>query len=254
MAIHRFGRLVGDWRELEEAGIPLEPPKFRVGVYPNGGVTIRQEPAPYEIGIRVLRSGRIAYILPVFIRRDQPGKTIIRDCTIHTPWDDSIEWLDEDKKRNPGWYTFSEDCCIPKHEYARETVVNHRMICTLSRGDIREGLLLAVGKVPPPETYRDGDRIPITFSILDQWDFEPSATFKLVLERCRLLHEKIQKSTRRSLFSHRDHNAPPLPLKAPLDPAKGNCAQEIFRELKAFADGHSTMDHAGVGLKKGKGR
>jgi len=173
------------WRELEEAGIPLEPRKFRIGVRPNAGLMIRQMPTDYcEAKIRELNDGRVAYVMPVFIRRDEPGKTIVRGCTLGVPWDESIEWLEEDEKRNRGWYTFSRDY-PPKREFARATVLNHRMICTLSRGDIREGLLLAVGKVRPPEQYRDGQVIPIRFSILDQWDCEPYLMFQLPLERSR---------------------------------------------------------------------
>src|ERR1700720_4567643 len=179
MATHRLGRLVGDWHELEDAGIPLEPMKNRVGIKPNAGLTIRQMPTDYNEAVIREIEGRVAYVMPVFIRRDEPSRTIIRNCKLHVPWDE-VEWLEEDEKRNRGWYAFSRGY-PPKHEYARDTVLNHRMKCILSLGDIREGLLLAVGKVPPPEMYRDGEIIPIRFSILDQWDCEPSVTFKLPL-------------------------------------------------------------------------
>ena len=189
MPIHNFGELLEGWGELEDAGIPLEPRKFRVGVKPNAGLMIRQMPTEYgEAKIRELNDGRVAYVMPVFIRRDEPGKTIIRGCTLDVPWDESVEWLEEDQERNRGWYTFSRD--YPrKHEYARDTVLNHRMKCTLSRGDIREGPLLAVGKLRPPENYRNGQIIPIRFSILDQWDCYPSVTFELPLVRNLLLRD-----------------------------------------------------------------
>jgi hypothetical protein len=215
MTIHRFGRLGQDWRELEESGIPLEPLEFRVGVNSNGGMTIRQYDTPYESGIRELRSGRVAYVLSVFIRRNDPGRTIIRNCSLDVPWDDSVEWLEEDKSGNRGWYTFWENSYPPQHEYARGRVLNHRLICTLSRGAFREGLLLAVGKMRPPETYCDGDIIPITLTILDQWDCKRSAIFKLRLERCPALVKKIKESTRGSRLSRLDriidrstHSAP----------------------------------------------
>jgi hypothetical protein len=87
-------------------------------------------------------------------------------------------------------------------------VLNHRMKCILSLGDIREGLLLAVGKVRPPEIYRDGEIIPIRFSILDQWDGEASVTFKLPLVRDRHRANEIRRSKRGPLFSHPDYIAP----------------------------------------------
>lgn len=203
MKTHRIGQLFEDWRDLEETGTPLEPFKFRVGLNLNGGMTIRQFDAPYENGIRELRSGRVAYVIPIFIRRDEPGKTIIRNLSLHVPWDDSIEWLDEGTGRNLGWYTFSKQTDPPIHEYARNTVLNHRITCTLSRGDIREGLLLAVGHVRPPEIYRDGGIIPITLTILDQWDCELPAIFKLRLERCVALYKDNEMSTRERLRSRR---------------------------------------------------
>jgi hypothetical protein len=247
MAIHRSGRLVEDWCELEESGTPLEPLEFRVGLISNGGVTIRQYDAPYERGIRELSSGRVAYVLPVFIRRDDPGRTIIRDCSLDVPWDDSIEWLEEDKRRNRGWYTFWKNSYPPMHEYAREIVLNHRMICTLWRGAFREGLLLAVGKVRPPETYRDGDIIPITLTILDQWDCKPSAIFKLRLERCRALDEKNMKSKRGPLYSRPDpkpvatKDQPELgPVKKsavkPFDPYDQDQRREYEENMRLFGE------------------
>jgi hypothetical protein len=214
MAIHRLGRLVENWRELEDADIPLEPLEFRQGVKPNGGLTIRQMPTAYSEAVIREFGNCVAYVMPLFIRRDEPGKTIVRDCKLHVPWDDSVEWLDEDKKINRGWYAFSR-VYPPKHEYARDTVLNHRMKCVLSRGDIREGLLLAVGKVRPPEIYRDGEIIPIRFSILDQWDFETSVTFKLPLVRGRHRGNEIRRSKRAPLFSRPDYIAPVEEREAP---------------------------------------
>ena len=98
----------------------------------------------------------------------------------------------------------------PKHEYPRNMVLNHRMLCSLSRGDIREGFLLAVGKVRPPETYHDGEIIPIRFSILDQWDCHPSVTLN-----CRwcatpsaIFCNQTPRAKHKPLFSCPDRIAP----------------------------------------------
>jgi hypothetical protein len=216
MATYRPGRFIESWHELEDAGIPLEPLTLRVGANPNAGLTIRQMPTAYkEEVIRELKNC-VAYVLPVFIRRDEPGKTMIRDWRLHVPWDDSIEWLEEGRKRNAGWYTFSPD--VP-HQHSRKSVLNHRMERVLSRGDIREGLLLAVGKVRPPETYRNGEIIPIRFSILDQWDCEASVTFQLPLVRGPHRQTEIPRSKRVPLFSRPDYIAPVEKGQAPV-PAK----------------------------------
>lgn len=179
--------------------------EVRVGVKANFGLTIR--PMPTDYGEAVIRELKhcVAYVLPVFIRRDEPGKTIIRDWRLHVSWDDSIEWLKESRKRNAGWYTFLRD--VPQ-QHSRRSVLNHQMERVLSRGDIREGLLLAVGKVRPPETYRNGEIIPIRFSILDQWDCEPSFTFQLPLVRGQHRANVIPTSKRGPLLSRPDYIAP----------------------------------------------
>jgi len=214
MAIHRPGRLVEDWHELEDADIPLEPLEFRVGIKPNAGLTIRQMPTAYSEAVIREFGHCVAYVMPLFIRRDEPAKTIVRDCKLHVPWDDSVEWLDEDKKINRGWYAFSR-VYPPKHEYARDTVLNHRMKCILSLGDIRDPHQHAVGKVRPPETYRNGEIIPIRFSILDQWDCEPSVTFQLPLVRGHHRANEIRRSKRGPLLSRPDYIAPVEEREAP---------------------------------------
>jgi hypothetical protein len=64
-----------------------------------------------------------------------------------------------------------------------------------------------VGKVRPPETYRNGEIIPIRFNILDQWDCESSFTFRLPLMRGHLNNE-MPSSKRGPLFSRPDYLAP----------------------------------------------
>jgi len=238
MAIHRFSRFIEDWRELEGAGIPLEPLNFRVGS-DSRGLLIRHEPHPYEDGyVREIRLGRIAYMVPVFIRRDAPGKTIIRNCTLRAPWDDYIEFLEENTKKNAGWYTFSEDAYPPKHEYPRNMVLNHRITGALSRGDIREGLLLGLGKVPPPEEHHSGDKIPVIVSVVDQWDYESSAVFKLQLMRCENRANEIPKRKRKPLLSCRDV-ATPGKLVAQSGSAKNRPTDEDCENLCATVTGNS---------------
>jgi len=224
MIINSQKKRLAAWDDLEKAGIPLELPEYRVGLKSDAGLTIRQMELPYEeCEIRELGDGRVAYVLPVFMRRDRPGKTVVRQITLHAPWDDLIEWLTEGEKRNRGWYTFDRN--IPQ-QYARHSVVNHRLRCTLAPGDMREGLLLGVGRVRPPENYRDGEIIPISLSVLDQWDAELSVTFEMRLNRCRYL-AKIARP-RGPLLSKRDlikDCEAPVPRTPPTD-------EEIFQDLK----------------------
>ena len=121
---------------------------------PSGILTIRSE--SHRLGgseIRELKDGRFGYILRVFIRSDSPGKTIIRDSWISPPWaDPTFEWLEDPKElgQHPAWYAFPRDT----EQFARVEVINHRVRCVLSRGDIREGLLLGIGCGRPPDIYK----------------------------------------------------------------------------------------------------
>ncbi|MFZ0522622.1 MAG: hypothetical protein WAN14_17540 [Candidatus Acidiferrales bacterium] len=110
MANRDFAKLVRQWGELDAAGIPLEPPENRVGLDARNsgtGLTIRLGRPRWRSEIRELKNGQFGFIVPVFIRRDRPGKTIILDAWIGTSWPDaSIEWLDDPRheEKHPGYY------------------------------------------------------------------------------------------------------------------------------------------------------
>ena len=185
MAIGDFGALAQQWRDLEAAGIPLEPLENRAGIArsPSGILTIRSE--SHRLGgseIRELKDGRFGYVLRVFIRSDSPGKTIIRDSWISPRWTDpTFEWLEDPKElgQHPEWYAFPRDT----EQFARVEVINHRVRCVLSRGDVREGLLLGIGCGRPPDTYKHNDKVPVTLTMLDQWDFEHSEKLEMRMNR-----------------------------------------------------------------------
>ena len=184
--IRDFAALAQQWRDLEEAGIPLEPLENRVGIGARSSghvLTIRSGSRhPGRSEIRELWDGRFGYILSVFVRRDAPGKTIIRDSWISPPWGDpSFEWLADPKDdgRHPAWYTVPGDT----EQFARVEVLNHRINCVLSRGDFREGLLLGVGSEHPPDTYKNYDKVPVAFTILDQWDFRHPGNLQMRMNR-----------------------------------------------------------------------
>jgi hypothetical protein len=136
MAMRDFGALAQQWRDLEAAGIPLEPLENRAGIARSPGRILTIRSGSHRLGtgeIRELRDGRFGYVLSVFIRRDSPGKTIIRDGWISPPWTDpSFEWLEDpkDSGQHPAWYSFPRD----SEHFARVEVLNHRIRCVLSRG------------------------------------------------------------------------------------------------------------------------
>jgi hypothetical protein len=248
MTIRNFEALAREWNDLEAAGIPLEPLENRVGIDArNSGaeLTIRAGRDGWHSEIRELRNGSFAYILPVFIRRNLPGKTIIRDSWIETPWPESIIELLGDPKneeRPPGYYTFPGDT----YRYPREKVLNHRINCELSRGEIREGLLLGVG-LRPPENYKNQCKIEVTFRVLNQWDVEHLAKLQVQINRLQTRAKANSKSTKSHLLSRRDVIAPARLLAPPPWPPKENrkkVAEAMRRFLKDVARARSKSKNA----------
>jgi len=234
MANSDLAALTRDWTELEAADIPLESLENRIGLDTRkrgAGLTIRTGRDRWRSEIRELEDGRFAYILPVFVRRDRPGKTIILDCRISPPWlDTNVEFLEDPKGegRPPGYYTFPHDT----ERFLRERVLNHRINCTLSRGEIREGLLLAVG-LRPPETYTNNQIIEVTVGVLDQWDVEHSAKVQMRMSRRPARQKEINRSKRGPLLSVRDKIPPKRSWIAPPDPPQPSLEekQEFTRRL-----------------------
>jgi hypothetical protein len=184
MAMRDFGALAQQWRDLEAAGIPLEPLENRAGIAGSPGRILTIRSGSHPLGrseIRELKDGRFGYVLSVFIRRDSPGKTIIRDSWISPPWTDpTFEWLEDPKNLGQHLaYTFPRDT----EQFARVEVLNHRFRCVLSRGDIREGLLLGIGCGRPPDMYKNNDKVPVALTMQDQWDFRHSEKLEMRMNR-----------------------------------------------------------------------
>ncbi len=217
MPNHDIHQLVKDWIDLEAASIPLEPPEYRIGFDArNSGSELTIEPGRghWRARIRELQGGRLAYILPIFVRRDRPGKTVIRDAWIAAPWPDTVELIEALKEgAKPAYYAFPGDAEI----FQREDVLNHRLRCVLARGEIREGLLLGLGSCPP-DGFKDQSKIQVTFGILDQWDMEHPAKLEMKINRLPTQAKQVMTSTRGPLLSRRDILPSSSPLAAPQDP------------------------------------
>ena len=226
MASRDVQQLVADWNALEAAGVPLEPPELRVGcdTQTSGvGLTIKSGRGHWRARIRELKGGRLAYILPIFVRRDRPGKTVIRDAWIAAPWPDTVELIEALKEgAKPAYYAFPGDAEI----FQREDVLNHRLRCVLARGEIREGLLLGLGSCPP-DGFKDQSKIQVSFGILDQWDIEHPAKLEMKINRLPTQAKQVMTSTRGPLLSRRDILPSSSPLDAPQDPTAESRTGEI---------------------------
>lgn len=232
-------QLVTHWTELEAAGIPLEPLENRVGAEkPVEEVTIRLGRDRLRSEIRQLKNDRFAFIVPIFVRRNRPGKTIIRDVWIAAPWmDNCIEALDDPayEGKHPGYYELPHDT----ERFPRELVVNHRITCSLARGDIREGLFLAIG-LRPPDAFKDRAKIQVTFGLLDQWDCEHTAKLEMRMNRGPVHVAPILPNKRSRLFARRDELTETDSLVAPREPT-GEGRKEV---TEAHSGGHEELDRA----------
>ena len=217
MPNHDARRLVEHWTDLEAASIPLEPSEYRIGFdAQNSGAELTIKPGRdhWRAQIRELKGGRLAYILPIFVRRDRPGRTVIRDAWIAAPWPDPVELIGDLKEETkPAYYAFPGDAEI----FQRDDVLNHRLHCVLARGEIREGLLLGLGS-RPPDGFNDQDKIHVTLGILDQWDDELTVTLEMKIRRLPPRAKPVITSTRGPLLSRRDILPSSPPLVAPHDP------------------------------------
>jgi hypothetical protein len=249
MANQDIPKLVRQWGESDAAGIPLEPLEDRVGLdarNAGSGLTIRPGRPRWRSEIRELKNGQFAFIVPVFIRRDRPGKTIIREAWIGTPWPDTcIEALEDPKYegKHPGYYNFLP---CDTERFVREEVSNHRVKCVLARGDIREGLFLAVGS-RPPDAFKDRTKIQVTFGVLDQWDCEHIAKLEMRMNRGPIHVAPILTNKRSRLLARRDELTGTSSWVAPRE-RTGEGRAEV---TEAHGGGHEEVDRVHPGNAQG---
>jgi hypothetical protein len=125
----------------------------------------------------------------------------------------------------------------------------HRINRVLSRGDIREGLLLGVGCERPPDTYKNYDKVPITFTIVDQWDCRHPGKLQMRMNRLPARSKAICKRTRAPLLSCPDIVAPRRSLIAPPEPtgeSRKKDAETIRRALEEMVRVSSKREYAKV--------
>jgi hypothetical protein len=191
------------WEEFEARRIPLEPPEFRLAIAPgrsNGGLVISQQMT--WAMITELEYGAVGYVLEPFILQTARRKIIIMDSWLSVPWQDPlIEWLPDpiNRKDKQLYYSLGKDW-----QYPREDVLNHRLKVPLWQGDFLQGLLLGLGSMRLPDTYKDRAWITVTLGVIDQWGEPYSEPFRMRLSRAQARRPTAAKSTRRSIFSCRE--------------------------------------------------
>jgi hypothetical protein len=94
---------------------------------------------------------------------------IILGYDLELEWkDDQFDWLPDPAELDPPGkaYKFAGDAV----SYPRDEVINHRVFGQgrLVPGEVLEGALLARGYGAIPANYRNGQTIPLKFSVVDQ--------------------------------------------------------------------------------------
>jgi hypothetical protein len=201
--IHNFRR---HWAELEAAGVPLGPLKSR---WRRGGHDFDEELLMEQQGelagncIVESDSHFICYILDVRVVSRLSGGPRILEPRLLLPWiDDRFEWLPDPAEKHPSGPLYAFPGKSPL-EYPREIVLNHRIGRPLSRGAVRQGLLLGLGWAPIPKAFRHGAEIDVTLSFIDQWSREHSQTFVLWLDRSASWSKPVRRERVR-IFSELD--------------------------------------------------
>jgi hypothetical protein len=250
--IRDSGALAQQWRDLIASGIPLEPPEYRVGLdarSSGGGLTIRSGCDAWRSEIRELKNRSFALSLSVFIRQDLPERTNIREFGIELPWSAGVLLLEPPTGvgRNRSSYSFPRDT----DDFAYEAVLNHRLNCVLSRGRVLEGLLLYVGW-QLPDTYKNGDKIPIALTLVDQWDNPHTADLEVPIHRLSRRPKAIKKRARVPLLPPGDHDGAILsvePQRPTVEKREGNVeamrrsAKEVVSVTSKSAQAKTPIGH-----------
>jgi hypothetical protein len=145
-----------------------------------------QVPAKDALDIRIagsvatfvfeLTAARAGYVISVRLVGRAPGA--ILDCRLTTSWDDYIVLASFDDEGDPM-------CRLGLLEYPRSQVLNLRIKNSLrfQRGQVIEGVILATGVNPIPESYRHGQIVPIELALLDQNENQIRETADLFVDR-----------------------------------------------------------------------
>jgi hypothetical protein len=157
-------------RELAATGIQLQiPDEWQALQILIGG--------PPESYIHQLGNGLVVYSLWVSMVAERGG-IILRDFQIATAWDSDIFPCGSEDGTQ---YRCADGC-----DHDGRDVLNHRIENNLrfsQCGDIREGWLLAMGRVPVPKEYGPGKPAPVQVVFLDQFFQEHTATAELLVQR-----------------------------------------------------------------------
>jgi hypothetical protein len=250
--IVNYAALERRWADLERAGIPLESQEHRIGARRDLAIAACRPEYGLAAEVRELRSGAFAYVVPVCIRRETRGTTLIREFWIAPPFAGAVDLLDnsriETRKGRP-YYRFPGDSA----RFYTGNVLNQRIDHRLTPNHPPlNGAVLGIGS-PIPEPYSNHKVIDITLGVVDQHGSELSTTLPLALHRLRAPLKGAKHSRRAPLLSRRDRIVPGNPLVAPrFEPlgSQEDVEKDVARFVAAMEQLGEAVEHARRGAKE----
>jgi hypothetical protein len=168
-----------------------------------------------------LRSGGAGYIFTVLISNGSDRPLYPAHIGFDVPWDSDLRLLPDPRKEIRGQRQFRQqghkrdadiDLAIARNNYSfkdpsqsiwhRDVVINHRLGRSdpVYPGEFVEGLLLAVGVLPIPSEYQDGDRLQLHLRVFDQRGHFHGKLFSLFVRGPARKISVAKPSSRRSLL------------------------------------------------------
>jgi hypothetical protein len=146
-----------------------------------------------------LTAGRAGYVISVRLVGRASGTVL--DCRLTTSWDDDIALASYSDEGN-------SMCRLGLLQYSRGQVLNQRIENSMRfvHGQVIEGVILATGANPIPETYRHGLIVPISLAFSDQNENEIRENGELFVDR--LYKPKRKSMPRRSGLYDRGTTVP----------------------------------------------
>ena len=163
-----------------------------------------------------LPNSQIAVACAVELTGLKSGVTVC-DCELTLPWNTPEEI---DVLQNPK--TYKEYDLVPPYDGPQSRFLNHWLTdkVALRRGQVVEGLVVAIGSTSIPERYVSGMRVNVMFSIKDQFDNEYQLSINVEVDRTprqKYLWRRAQRAVPLSK-GHRDLFAPEKsPTGDPID-------------------------------------
>ncbi len=178
--------------ELAAAGVKLDIPDEWRENERFLRITIAGSP---ESLITQLSPSKVLYVFRVRLLAERSGT--VQGFEVETCWDQGV-FPCYPEGRPP--YRFG-----PGLDFDFDEVLNHRIesLLRFRRGDVREGLLLAMGYKPIPEEYGPGRPAPLNIVLFDQFSQQHAESGEFLVERSARTTRSAARP-RTSLFAPED--------------------------------------------------